>query len=169
MYEALFHDQESIFKVIANQKRLEIIQLLTHGELSVNQMVNMLGIPQSNVSQHLGLLRQSGVVETRRDGTTVHYHLSNPKIAQACSLIRQFLIEQDGAPKENPLNQDPDSLYPLVQDVVCGMRMALSESSEKLTVDGEVFYFCAAGCKDKFEQNPAQNIPASKASYRRRE
>ncbi len=154
MYEKLFKRQEDIFKVIASQKRLEIIQLLTHGELSVNQMVSMLGIPQSNVSQHLGLLRQAGVLNSRKEGTTVYYALSNKKIAKACSLVRQFLVEHDGAPDSSLLSASPKSLYPLVHDIVCGMRMAASEAPEKVEKKGETFYFCGAGCKQSFMKNP---------------
>lgn len=156
MYEALFRQQEDIFKVIANQKRLEIVQLLTHGELSVSEMVSMLGISQSNVSQHLGLLRQAKIVETRKVGTTVYYHLANPKIAEACSLIRKFLIERDGADSTGLLQNSVDSMYPVAQDVVCKMRMAVSEASETLEHDGEQYFFCASGCREKFEKDPAK-------------
>ena len=155
MYEALFRQQEDIFKVIANQKRLEIVQLLTHGELSVSEMVSMLGISQSNVSQHLGLLRQAKIVETRKVGTTVYYSLGNPKIAEACSLIRKFLLERDGAEPTEIIKDSVNSLYPVVQDVVCKMRMAVSEASETLEYDGETYFFCASGCKETFEKAPA--------------
>lgn len=158
MYEQLFTRQEEIFKVIASQKRLEIIQLLTHGELSVNQMVQMLGIPQANVSQHLSQLRQAGIAQTRRDGTTVYYRLTSPKIAEACSLIRQFLISQDGSVDLGMLQSEPGQLYPLVQDVVCGMRMPLSEVSEQAQYNAHPYYFCAGGCKDAFVAHPEDYI-----------
>ena len=158
MYEKLFLHQEEIFKVIANQKRLEIIQLLTHGELPVNEMVSMLGISQSNVSQHLSLLRQSGIVETRKDGTTVYYHLSDPKIAEACSLIRQFLIDEDKLPESAVLEESPESLYPLARDPVCGMRMGVAEASGQARHSGRTYYFCAEGCKNKFIKQPSNYI-----------
>jgi ArsR family transcriptional regulator len=47
-----------------------------------------------NVSQHLGLMRDAGVVATRRDGTTVFYRLAYPQIAEACDLVRQVLRAQ---------------------------------------------------------------------------
>jgi ArsR family transcriptional regulator, virulence genes transcriptional regulator len=154
MYAELFSQQEEIFKVIANQKRLEIIQLLTHGELSVNEMVSMLGISQSNVSQHLSLLRQADLVATRKTGTTVHYRLNDPRIAKACSLIRQFLVDRNRLPESSVLEEDPSSLYPLVQDPVCGMRMAISEVPEQATYRDQRHYFCGAGCKEKFVKYP---------------
>lgn len=154
MYETLFRQQEDIFKVIANQKRLEIVQLLTHGELSVNEVVSMLGIPQSNVSQHLGLLRQAKIVTTRKVGTTVYYSLSDPKIAEACSLIRKFLLGRDGPEETSVLSGDSDDMYPLVQDVVCKMRMAVSEAPSKKTYQGHEYFFCGEGCQQKFNRKP---------------
>lgn len=158
MYEQLFKRQENVFKVIANQKRLEIIQLLTHGELSVSEMVAMLGISQSNVSQHLALLRQSGIVKTRKEGKTIHYSLKDERIAEACSLIRQFLVSESRIEDTDILTQDLELLYPLVQDPVCGMRMGLSEISEQYIYGGSTYFFCAGGCKQKFIKQPSTYI-----------
>jgi DNA-binding transcriptional ArsR family regulator len=72
MYQKLFKLQEDTLKVVANQKRLEIIQLLNNRELPVNEMVEMLGIRQANLSQHLSLLREAKIVTTRRDGVVIH-------------------------------------------------------------------------------------------------
>ena len=55
LYHRLFSLQEDVFKTIASRKRLEIIQLLKIRELSVSEMVEMLGVRQSNLSQHLSL------------------------------------------------------------------------------------------------------------------
>jgi ArsR family transcriptional regulator len=46
------------------------------------------------VSQHLAVLRQRGVVTTRKDGVNIYYGISNPKITQACELMKQVLVEQ---------------------------------------------------------------------------
>lgn len=158
MYEALFTQQEEIFKVIANQKRLEIIQLLTHGELHVNEMVSMLGVSQSNVSQHLSLLRQSNIVITRKNGTSVYYRLADTRIAEACSLIRQFLADDDRLPKSTVFETDPESLYPVVRDPVCGMRMGIAEASVHAIHNDKTYSFCAAGCKEKFNKQPQHYI-----------
>lgn len=158
MYEKLFHYQEEVFKVIANQKRLEIIQLLTHGELSVSEMVEMLGISQSNVSQHLSLLRRSQIVRARKDGKTIYYCLKDSRIAEACSLIRQFLIEENRVEDAKILDEGVESLYPLIQDPVCGMRMALSEASDHHQFEGRRYYFCAQGCKSKFKAHPLEFV-----------
>lgn len=80
-------------KIFTSPKRLEIIDILQKGEQSVNDLATRTGISQSNVSQHLSLLREKGVVATRREGTTIYYHISNPRIVEACKLMRMVLLE----------------------------------------------------------------------------
>jgi len=89
----LYKLHASICHTLANPKRLEIIDQLRSGEMSVTELAEALGISQSNLSQHLALMRQRGIVTTRRKGLNVFYKLSNPKIIQACDLMRQVLLE----------------------------------------------------------------------------
>ena len=83
----------SICHTLANPKRLEIIDKLRARELSVTALAEALEISQANLSQHLSLMRQRGIVTSRRKGLNVFYKLSNPKIIQACDLMRQVLLE----------------------------------------------------------------------------
>ena len=83
----------SICHTLANPKRLEIIDKLRARELSVTELAEALEISQANLSQHLAIMRQKGIVTTRREGVNVFYKLSNPKIIQACDLMRQVLLE----------------------------------------------------------------------------
>ncbi len=83
----------SICHTLANPKRLEIIDKLRARELSVTGLAEALEISQANLSQHLGIMRQKGIVTTRREGLNVFYKLSNPKIIRACDLMRQVLLE----------------------------------------------------------------------------
>jgi ArsR family transcriptional regulator, virulence genes transcriptional regulator len=89
----LYKLHASICHTLANPKRLEIIDKLRAGELSVTELVKALKISQSNLSQHLSVMRQRGIVTTRREGLNVFYRLSNSKITQACDLMRQVLLE----------------------------------------------------------------------------
>jgi len=89
----LYKLHASICHTLANPKRLEIIDKLRVGELSVTALVEALEISQSNLSQHLSVMRQRGIVTTRREGLNVFYRLSNSKITQACDLMRQVLLE----------------------------------------------------------------------------
>ena len=77
---------------MANPKRLQILNLLREKELSVGEMVQVLGVAKANLSQHLGLMRQKGIVIARRQGTTIYYRLAIPFITEACEIMREVLL-----------------------------------------------------------------------------
>jgi ArsR family transcriptional regulator, virulence genes transcriptional regulator len=91
----LFELQAELCKTLANPKRLEILEILKeYPEISVNELAERLEIPKANTSQHLAVLRQAGVVATRKDGINVYYSLRSTKISEACALTRQILVER---------------------------------------------------------------------------
>ncbi len=96
----VFQLQAEFCKSLSAAKRLQIIHELRAGEKSVGELSERLGIKQSNTSQHLGLMRKVGIVIPRREQTTVYYRLVNPKIAEACDLVRQVIVEQAYRQKE---------------------------------------------------------------------
>ncbi len=89
----LYKLHASICHTLSNPKRLEIIDKLRARELSVTALAEAMEISQANLSQHLAIMRQRGIVTSRRKGLNVFYKLSNPKIIQACDLMRQVLLE----------------------------------------------------------------------------
>jgi DNA-binding transcriptional ArsR family regulator len=89
----LYELHAAICQTLANPKRLEIIDRLRDGEMPVSELAEAMGISQANLSQHLAVMRQKGIVTTRREGLSVYYRLSNPKIIKACDLMRQVLLE----------------------------------------------------------------------------
>lgn len=91
--QQLYELHASICQTLANPKRLEIIAHLGDGEKTVTELMEAMQISQANLSQHLGLMRQRGIVIARRDGLNIYYRLSNPKMIQACDLMRQVLLE----------------------------------------------------------------------------
>jgi ArsR family transcriptional regulator len=82
-----------VCKAIADPKRLLIINELRDRELSVSDLCEALSLTQSNASQHLAVLRERGVVTTRREGTTIYYALRSQKVAEAVDLLREFMVE----------------------------------------------------------------------------
>lgn len=90
----IFEMQAEICKTLSNPKRLEIISALKDGELTVGGLVERLGVTKANVSQHLAILRQHRVVESRREGVNVYYRIHNPMIVEACALMKAVLMEQ---------------------------------------------------------------------------
>lgn len=91
--DQLYELHASICKTFASPWRLRLVEALGEGERTVSQLVETLGVSKSNVSQHLGIMREKGVVEFRREGGHTYYRLSNPKILVACRLMREVLLE----------------------------------------------------------------------------
>lgn len=71
-------DLEQLFKGLADQTRIRILNLLIHGELCVCDIHYVLESPQPNVSRHLTYLKNSGLVLDRRDGSRMFYRLAQP-------------------------------------------------------------------------------------------
>jgi ArsR family transcriptional regulator, virulence genes transcriptional regulator len=78
-------------KTISNPKRQAILDSLRDGELTVSEIAEKTGIAQSNISQHLSLLKDKGVVILRRKGNNSFYSISNKKIIKAYDLISEVL------------------------------------------------------------------------------
>ena len=85
--------QADLCRALAHPTRLQVLDLLSKHERSVEELTRLVGIGQSNLSQHLAALRQQRLVIPRRAGMNVYYGLSNPRIADACSTIREVLAE----------------------------------------------------------------------------
>ena len=94
MEEKIFHMHAEVCKSMANPTRLKIMNLLREEEKSVEELRNKLKLPKANLSQHLGVLRQRGIVSTRRAGLNIYYKVTNPKMIKACDLLREVLFEQ---------------------------------------------------------------------------
>lgn len=81
-------------KFMGNAKRIEMLFLLGESEFCVEDIAHKMDVPIPNISQHLAIMRDKGVVEARRAGTKIYYRLANPKTLQACILMREAMIEQ---------------------------------------------------------------------------
>ncbi len=92
----LFRLHASICKGLADPKRLLIINALRNGERSVTELCDELALPQANVSQHLAVLRDKGLVRVRKDGQFAYYSVSTSKIIEAMDLLREVMAEQTG-------------------------------------------------------------------------
>ncbi len=88
----VFELQADICLTLANPKRLQIVSLLKTGELSVGEMGKSMGIAKANLSQHLSIMRQKGILVARREGTSVYYRLASPKITEACASMREVMM-----------------------------------------------------------------------------
>ena len=87
----LFH--ADVCKTISNPRRQAILDALRDKELTVNEIVEKTGISQANLSQHLAILRNKGVLLSRKQGNHVFYSISTPKIMKAYDLISEAIKE----------------------------------------------------------------------------
>jgi DNA-binding transcriptional ArsR family regulator len=93
----IFEMHAELCKALASQHRLAMLYCLKDGEKCVGDIAAELDISVHLVSQHLRILKQRLLVRSRKEGQTVYYSITNPKFIQACTLIRQALIEQHSA------------------------------------------------------------------------
>ena len=80
----------SIGRALADPKRLCVLESLAIGELSVTDLSERVGCQVPNMSQHLAVLRNAGLVTSRRDGNTILYRLADPRVLEAYRLIQDI-------------------------------------------------------------------------------
>jgi DNA-binding transcriptional ArsR family regulator len=105
----IFELHADLCKTLSNPKRLMILALLAKKEMSVGEIAEVIAVPLSNVSQHLSLLKAQSLVQTRKNGQTVHYSLADRRIIQACTLIRSVLL--DKMKERGQIAQEVDPRY----------------------------------------------------------
>ncbi|QED36604.1 winged helix-turn-helix transcriptional regulator [Antarcticibacterium arcticum] len=89
----LFELHADVCKAMAHPLRMEVIHLLDEREYCFADLQEVTGELKSNLSQHLKVMTKKGILKVRRDGQCSHFSLSSHKVAQACELMREVLIE----------------------------------------------------------------------------
>jgi DNA-binding transcriptional ArsR family regulator len=80
----------AIGRALADPKRLCVLEVLAAGERSVSDLSREASCHVPNMSQHLAVLRAAGLVVSRRDGSTVYYRLTDPRVLEAYQSIRSL-------------------------------------------------------------------------------
>jgi ArsR family transcriptional regulator len=83
-------DAAGLLRLLANEKRLLVLCHLVEGEQGVGALADAVGLSPSALSQHLALLRDSGVVATRRESQAIFYRLADPKAAEVLHLLHRL-------------------------------------------------------------------------------
>jgi DNA-binding transcriptional ArsR family regulator len=78
----------AVARALGDPKRLCVLESLAGGEVSVGELASRVACQVPNMSQHLAVLRAAGLVTARRDGSTVYYRLSDPRVLEACQLLQ---------------------------------------------------------------------------------
>ena len=77
-----------ILKALAHSARLKIVVGLLKNECNVAQIQKVLGLPQSTISQHLGILRNAGIIKGRREGTKTCYRVIDGRVRKVVGIIK---------------------------------------------------------------------------------
>jgi rhodanese-related sulfurtransferase len=85
---ALFDEFARAAKALASGRRIELVDVLANGERTVEALAGEVGLTVANTSQHLQILRQAGLVSSRREGTSVHYRLAGPEVFELWQALR---------------------------------------------------------------------------------
>ncbi|RIH86900.1 putative HTH-type transcriptional regulator [Calidithermus terrae] len=94
MPSALHRFKAEFFKALGHPVRLAVLDALREGEKSVGRLVEELGLEQPSLSQQLGVLRQRGFVEARKEGTSVYYRTADPDVYAFLDLGRAIFERQ---------------------------------------------------------------------------
>ncbi len=81
-----------LFKALAHPARIRALEVLIAGERTVGELQPLVGIESSHLSQQLGVLRRSGLVVTRKEGSSVVYSLRDPLVADLLAVAKRFLL-----------------------------------------------------------------------------
>lgn len=84
----------NIFKALSHPTRLHIVQLLQEGPLCVCDILPQIDSEQSNTSQHLAVLRNQGIVESKKEGSMVIYRIKSPEIYAMIDIAEQIILRQ---------------------------------------------------------------------------
>ncbi len=90
----IFELQCEICKSMAHPVRLEIVDLLNQREMSAAALLDTLQISKANLSKHMTIMMQVGIVDATRDGRQVSYRLTHPEIHEACRIMRSILYQR---------------------------------------------------------------------------
>lgn len=91
VHRPLYELKAEFFKTLSHPARIRVLELLSQRDHSVAEMLPDVGIESANLSQHLAVLRRSGLVTSRKEGSTVIYSLTSPQVAELLAVARRIL------------------------------------------------------------------------------
>ena len=92
--QKIFQMQCDICRALGHPLRMAIVDHLKDKETAAADLINALEISKANLSKHMSLLIQGGIVEARRDGRQIFYRLTDPDIQKACSIMSSILYRR---------------------------------------------------------------------------
>lgn len=83
-----YRKKSELLKAMGHPVRLEILSRLKNNECCVNKLTEILGVPQSTISQHLARLRSAGILEPRKEGVRTCYRIVDPRAQEILHILR---------------------------------------------------------------------------------
>jgi DNA-binding transcriptional ArsR family regulator len=93
MSTPLYQLKSEFFKTLGHPARIRVLELLGQREHAVSELLPVVGVEATNLSQHLAVLRRAGLVVTRKDRAAVYYSLTSPRVAELLAVARGILTE----------------------------------------------------------------------------
>jgi ArsR family transcriptional regulator len=93
-FQTSAEDAARLLRALANQRRLMILCQLARGECSVGDLQPHVELSQSALSQHLAVLREEGIVATRREGQTIWYRIADPAAAKVVATLAEIFCPE---------------------------------------------------------------------------
>ena len=108
-FEASATEAAKLLRALGNERRLMILCQLADRERSVGELQPLVGLSQSALSQHLAVLREEGVVATRRDGQTIWYRIGDPAAVKVVATLAEIFCPPDMKAPHDRQADDPDA------------------------------------------------------------
>ncbi|MDA8057626.1 MAG: metalloregulator ArsR/SmtB family transcription factor [Actinomycetota bacterium] len=91
MTRPIYQVKADFFKTLAHPARIRVLELLRDGERSVGELIPEVGLEASHLSQQLGILRRANVLQSRKEGSTVRYSVTDPRIFELLEVAKAIL------------------------------------------------------------------------------
>jgi ArsR family transcriptional regulator len=94
MEDQIYQYHAEMCQVFSHPKRLEVINVLRDGEMTVSELAQKLELTVGNLSQHLSMMKERHILLSRKEGNMVYYRIGNPKLIRCFDMMREMLFEQ---------------------------------------------------------------------------
>ena len=92
MLDSMRRFKAGIFRALSHPTRVAIVEYLQYGETTVGRLCEKVDIEQANASQHLAVLRDKHLVQTRKDGNQIYYSLRDPLLVKVLDAMREYFL-----------------------------------------------------------------------------
>ena len=92
--KTVYELQAEICAALSSPVRLQILELVSQGEKTSSDLLEVLQVPKANLSQHIAVLRDAGILHARKEGLFQVLSLALPRIKEACAIVKSVLVER---------------------------------------------------------------------------